>query len=62
MEKVSARSDLRERIITTATMLFQKHGIKQVRMDDVASELGISKKTLYSAFADKEAILLEVEN
>ena len=60
MEKVSARSDLRERIITTATMLFQKHGIKQVRMDDVASELGISKKTLYSAFADKEAILLEV--
>lgn len=60
IEKTNDKPELRERIITTATMLFQKHGIKQVRMDDVASELGISKKTLYSAFADKEAILLEV--
>ena len=29
-------------------------------MDDVAGELGISKKTLYGTFTDKEAILLEV--
>lgn len=60
MEKIADKSELRERIVRTATILFQQHGIKQVRMDDVASALGISKKTLYGAFADKEALLLEV--
>ena len=60
MERPNDKPELRERIVATATKLFQQHGIKQVRMDDVASELGISKKTLYAAFADKEAILLEV--
>ena len=60
IEKTNDKPELRERIINAASVLFQQHGIKQVRMDDVASELGISKKTLYGAFADKEAILLEV--
>lgn len=60
MEKTSDKVKLRERIIRTSMMLFKRHGIKQVRMDDVAGELGISKKTLYGAFSDKEAILLEV--
>ena len=60
MEKTIDKPALRERIINVSMMLFKQHGIKQVRMDDVASELGISKKTLYSAFADKEAILLKV--
>lgn len=60
MEKTNDKQELRERIVATATMLFQHRGIKQVRMDDVAAELGISKKTLYGVFADKEAILLEV--
>ncbi len=59
-EKVNERTDLRERIINAAAILFRQHGIKQVRMDDVASELGISKKTLYGTFADKEAMLFEV--
>ena len=60
VERTSDKPELRERIINADTILFQQHGVKQVRMDDVASELGISKKTLYGAFADKEAILLEV--
>lgn len=60
MQKTPEKLELRERIVRTATTLFQRDGIKQVRMDDVASQLGISKKTLYSVFADKEAILLEV--
>lgn len=60
MERVTDKPELRERIVATATKLFQQHGIKHVRMDDVASELGISKRTLYGVFADKEAILLEV--
>jgi len=60
MEKTTDKQELRERIVAVATMLFQRDGIKQVRMDDVASELGVSKKTLYGVFADKEAILFEV--
>jgi AcrR family transcriptional regulator len=44
MEKANDKVELRERIIKAAMMLFKQHGIKQVRMDDVASELGISKK------------------
>ena len=60
MERTIDKPSLRERIINVSMMLFKQHGIKQVRMDDVASELGISKKTLYGTFADKEAILLEV--
>ena len=60
MEKTNDRQELRERIIGAASQLFRCHGIKQVRMDDVASALGISKKTLYEVFTDKEALLLEV--
>ena len=60
MEKANDKSELRKRIVDTATVLFQRNGIKQMRMDDVASELGISKKTIYEVFSDKEEILLEV--
>ncbi len=40
-----------------ATILFQAQGVKQVRMDDIARELSISKKTLYELFSDKEELL-----
>lgn len=60
VEKTNDKAELRERIISAAAILFQQYGIKQVRMDDVASELGISKKTLYGTFADKKAMLFEV--
>ena len=60
MEKSVDRIDLRERIVRVAIGLFQTKGVKQVRMDDVANELSISKKTLYERFSDKEELLLEV--
>ena len=34
-------------------------GVKSVRMDDVASDLGMSKRTLYEMFGDKEELLSE---
>ena len=40
-----------------ATILFQAQGVKQARMDDIARELAISKKTLYELFSDKEELL-----
>ena len=60
MERMNERQDLRNRIIEAATRLFRRDGIRQVRMDDVASALSISKKTLYEVFVDKETLLLEV--
>ncbi|MGI6047600.1 MAG: TetR/AcrR family transcriptional regulator [Petrimonas sp.] len=49
---------LKERIIKEAGSLFYQYGIKSVSMDDLASSLGISKRTLYENFKDKEEILL----
>lgn len=60
MEKSVEKIDLRERIVMEATILFQAQGVKQARMDDIARELSISKKTLYELFSDKEELLLEV--
>ena len=50
--------ELKERIIKQAGELFYQYGIKSVSMDDLASSLGISKRTLYENFKDKEDVLL----
>ena len=54
------RQELKERILNTATVMFHKHGIKSVKMDDIASHLSISKRTLYEIYANKEDLLFEV--
>ena len=38
---------------------FAKNGIKAVKMDDIAQELGISKRTLYEIYENKEVMLFE---
>ena len=53
------RPELRERIIDTAVESFSAHGIKSITMDDIATSLGISKRTLYEVFSDKETLLEE---
>jgi len=55
----SQRVELRERIITAATEAFTSKGIKSITMDDIATSLGISKRTLYEVFSDKETLLEE---
>lgn len=55
----SQRVELRERIITAATEAFTSQGIKSITMDDIAAALGISKRTLYEVFSDKESLLKE---
>ncbi len=42
-----------QKVIMGATMVFMKYGIKSVNMDDIARNLGISKKTLYKYVKDK---------
>lgn len=54
---VIPRAELRERIIRTAIGLFTEHGIRGITMDEIAASLGISKRTLYEVFADKESLL-----
>jgi AcrR family transcriptional regulator len=49
--------DLKERIIECASVLFFRKGIKSTTMSDVANASGISKRTLYEAFRDKEELL-----
>jgi AcrR family transcriptional regulator len=47
----------RQRIVEAARSHFFSHGFRSVTMDDLADELGISKKTLYVHFPDKMALL-----
>lgn len=55
----NTKSELYERIIATAMNAFIKEGIKPVKMDDIANNLSISKRTLYETFKDKEELLFE---
>ncbi|MDR3218777.1 MAG: TetR/AcrR family transcriptional regulator [Dysgonamonadaceae bacterium] len=48
---------LRDRVIQEATALFFTKGIKSMTMSDIANELGISKRTLYEIFRDKDELL-----
>ena len=47
----------KERIIKEARGLFFKLGIRSVTMDDIAAQVGMSKKTLYQHFADKDELV-----
>jgi AcrR family transcriptional regulator len=47
-----------ERIITGGEELFLKAGIKSVTMDDIAKHLGMSKKTIYQFFKDKNELVV----
>lgn len=44
-------------IIRKVFALYSKYGIKSVTMDDIARELGLSKKTLYQYFTDKNELV-----
>ena len=51
------RHHLRERIVDTAIRAFATRGIRAVKMDDIAHELAISKRTLYEIYDNKEDLL-----
>lgn len=59
-KRKSDKPEVKERVIEAAGAAFAQHGIKQVKMDDIAASLGISKRTLYELFSDKSDLLLEV--
>jgi AcrR family transcriptional regulator len=48
------------RIKEKAHALFMQYGLRSVSMDDIAGSLGMSKKTIYQYFADKDDLVLAV--
>lgn len=56
--------EAQEKILKTSLELFFKFGIKRVTMDDIAKELGMSKKTIYQFYKEKDDLvnqLTEIE-
>ena len=51
--------ELRTKILDVAMNQFKQKGIRNVRMDDIATMLGISKRTLYEIYNNKEQLLYE---
>jgi AcrR family transcriptional regulator len=49
--------ETKDRILVKSHEQFNRFGIRSVSMDDIATALGMSKKTLYQHFADKEELV-----
>ncbi len=49
--------EIKERIIKEATEIISTKGVKAMTMDGVAGALGISKRTLYEHFSDKDSLI-----
>lgn len=49
--------DYRNKIIEEASLMFRTYGIRAVTMDMLASSMGISKRTIYEVFKDKDELL-----
>ena len=51
---------IKERIKQKADELFRLYGIKSITMDEISARLGVSKKTIYQSFADKDELVDDV--
>ena len=56
---IEYRNELRERILIASGSMFREKGFRAVKMDDIAQILGISKRTLYEIFPNKEDLVFE---
>lgn len=54
--------EVQERIRQKADELFRRFGIRTVTMDEIAAQLGMSKKTIYQFYADKDELVDAVAN
>ncbi len=51
------KDEIKEKILEQAHSMFMRYGIRSVTMDDIAKELGMSKKTIYQYFKDKHDLV-----
>jgi AcrR family transcriptional regulator len=56
----ASTDDARERILAAAERCIERHGIRKTTMDDVASEVGLSRPSVYRYFADRDDLLIEL--
>jgi AcrR family transcriptional regulator len=56
----TSTDDVRERILAAAERCIDRHGIRKTTMDDVASEVGLSRPSVYRYFADRDDLLIEL--
>jgi AcrR family transcriptional regulator len=56
----ASTDDARERILAAAERCIDRHGIRKTTMDDIASEVGLSRPSVYRYFADRDDLLLEL--
>ncbi|MFT5761289.1 MAG: hypothetical protein ACI8WA_000400 [Polaribacter sp.] len=54
--------NMRDKILFKASEMFLNLGFKSVTMDDIANELAVSKKTIYTHFSNKTDLVKEVTN
>lgn len=52
--------DLKTKIIRTADDLFHKQGVRATSIDDICHKLGISKKTFYQVYEQKEDLVSDI--
>lgn len=52
--------EIKEKISKGAEELFMRYGIRSMTMDEIARHLGVSKKTIYQYYSDKDDIVLSV--
>jgi len=57
MASLPTKPSMKERILDTADRLFYLKGIRAIGVDTIASEIGISKRTLYNHFPSKDALI-----
>ena len=55
-----SENEIKDRIRQAAEALVMQYGIRSVSMDDIAANLGMSKKTIYQYFRDKEELVDEI--
>lgn len=52
--------EIKNRILNTARELFLKHGFTKVSIDEIASKIGMSKKTIYKYYPSKDDLVSAV--
>lgn len=53
-------TEVKDRILKGAEELFRRYGVRSITMDEIARHLGISKKTIYQYFSDKDDVVCSV--
>lgn len=52
--------EMQQRILEQARKLFFRYGLKSITMNEIANDLGVSKKTLYEFFPAKKDIINKI--